>query len=198
MADASIEPDEYSSPEEAALSVREEAPGATDHEDPHPAYGPDDVSEPGSTRGLLAQEDRLWTELHTLVDSLPRDRVDEPGYFAEGWSAKDLVGHIGSWLAEAGLVLEQIRFGTYRPEEIDVDAMNETFYEDMRDTTFADVHEQGIAARSRMLRAWRALPEASPEAERWIAKAGPKHYSEHLRRLRDWVAEVDGSPIEES
>jgi len=154
------------------------------------------VSDPGSTRDLLAEEDQLWSELHALVDSLPRDRVDEPGYFAEGWSAKDLVGHIGSWLAEAGAVLERIRFGTYRPEEIDIDAMNKTFYDDMRDTTFSDVRAQGIAARNRMLRAWRSLPEASAEADRWIAKSGPEHYAEHLPRLRDWVSELDGNPLE--
>ena len=158
---------------------------------------PDDVPEPLSTRDLLSEEDRLWTELHALVDSLPRDKVDEPGYFAEGWSAKDLVGHIGSWLAEAGVVLERIRFGTYRPEEIDIDAMNETFYDDMRNTSFSDVRAQGIAARNRMLRAWRSLPEASAEADRWIAKSGPEHYAEHLPRLRDWVTELDGNPLEE-
>ena len=146
---------------------------------------------------LLAEEDHLWTELHGLVDSLPLDRVDEPGYFAEGWSAKDLVAHIGSWLAEAGVVLEQIRFGTYRPEEIDIDAMNRTFYDHMRDTTFSDVRAQGIAARNRMLRAWRSLPDVSPEADRWIAKAGPEHYAEHLPRLRDWAAELYGNPLEE-
>jgi hypothetical protein len=28
--------DDFASPEEAALTVREDAPGATDHEDPHP------------------------------------------------------------------------------------------------------------------------------------------------------------------
>ena len=155
------------------------------------------MSDPGSTRDLLAEEDQLWSELHALVDSLPRDRVDEPGYFAEGWSAKDLVGHIGSWLAEAGVVLDRIRFGTYRPEEIDIDAMNKTFYDDMRDTTFSDVRAQGIAARNRMLRAWRSLPEASAEADRWIAKSGPEHYAEHLPRLRDWVSELDGNPLEE-
>ena len=36
VAEGSIEPDDYASPEEAALSVRDEAPGATDHDDPHP------------------------------------------------------------------------------------------------------------------------------------------------------------------
>jgi Mycothiol maleylpyruvate isomerase N-terminal domain len=138
----------------------------------------------------MAEEERLWTELHGLVDSLSRDEVGAPGYSVEGWSAKDLVAHIGSWLAEAGVVLERIRSGTYRPAEIDIQAMNATFYDLMRDVEFADVRAQAIAARNRMLRAWGSLPEGSPEADRWITKAGPEHYEEHLPRLREWVGEV--------
>lgn len=148
------------------------------------------MSQPKPDRELMAEEERLWTELHRLVDSLPEDKVGEPGYFAEGWSAKDLIAHIGSWLAEAGVVLERIRFGTYRPEEIDIDAMNETFHEAMHDVSFADVRAQAHAARSRMLRAWDSLPEASPQADRWISKAGPEHYAEHLPRLREWMREL--------
>ena len=94
------------------------------------------VSPPDPDRELRAEEERLWEEIHDLVDALPKDEVEEPGYFAEGWSAKDLVAHIGSWLAEAGVVLERIRNGTYRPEEIDVDAMNESFYDSMHDVAF--------------------------------------------------------------
>jgi Mycothiol maleylpyruvate isomerase N-terminal domain len=139
---------------------------------------------------LLAEENRLWTELHGLVDSLPPDLVGEPGYFVEGWSAKDLIAHIGSWLAEAGVVLERIRSGTYRPEEIDIDAMNETFFDAMHDVAFEDVRAQGVAARNRMLRAWRSLPTESAEADRWIRKAGPEHYAEHLPRLEGWVREL--------
>jgi hypothetical protein len=37
VADDSVERDEFASPEESALSIRNEAPGATDHDDPHPA-----------------------------------------------------------------------------------------------------------------------------------------------------------------
>ena len=37
VGDAVTERDEFASPEEAAMSVRERAPGATDHDDPHPA-----------------------------------------------------------------------------------------------------------------------------------------------------------------
>jgi hypothetical protein len=39
VADAVIERDEFASPEEAAMSIRDDAPGATDHDDPHPADG---------------------------------------------------------------------------------------------------------------------------------------------------------------
>jgi hypothetical protein len=148
------------------------------------------VGEAASKRALFLDEDRAWNELHRLVDSLPDEEVAEPGYFEEGWSAKDLVAHIGSWLAAAGAVLERIRSGTYRPEEVDIDAMNQAFYNAMHDVPFTVVRAQGIAARNRMLRAWRSLLEDSSEADRWIRKAGPDHYAEHLPRLREWVSEL--------
>jgi hypothetical protein len=148
------------------------------------------VAEPALDPALLAEEERGWTELHALVDSLPPDRVEEPGYFAEGWSAKDLIAHIGSWLAEAAAVLERIRFGTYRPGEIDIDATNEAFFEAMHDVSFPVVRTQGAAARSRMLAAWGSLPERSEDADWWIRKSGPDHYQEHLPRLREWAAEL--------
>lgn len=151
---------------------------------------PTDGSSAGPGASLRAEEERLWTELHALVDSLPVGRVDLAGYFEEGWSVKDLIGHIGSWLAEAGVVLERIRFGTYRREEIDIEAMNSMFFEAMHDLPFADVRAQGIAARNRMLRAWGSLDTPSTDGDWWIAKAGPEHYAEHLPRLREWVARL--------
>lgn len=138
----------------------------------------------------MEQEERDWKELHGLVDAMPADRVEEPGYFVEGWSAKDLIAHIGSWLAEAGMVLEQIRAGTYRPEEVDIDEMNRRFYEALHDLPFPVVKAQAITARNQMLRAWVTLPEESDEADRWISKSGPEHYEEHLPRLREWVGEL--------
>ena len=139
---------------------------------------------------LLADEVRLWARLHALVDSLPEDKIDLPGYFQEGWSAKDLVAHVGTWLAEAAAVLERIRFGTYRRDEIDIDAMNAQFFEAMHDVPFVDIRVQGSAARNQMLRAWGTLDGPSEDADWWIRKAGPEHYAEHLPRLEEWVAEI--------
>src|SRR2546425_5082678 len=123
--------------------------------------------DPVSLRDLLAEEDAGWAELHGLIDSLSPEEAERPGYYPEGWSAKDVLAHIGSWLAEAGVILERILVGTYRPEEIDVDAMNEQFLEAMRDVPYDVVKAQAHAARTRMLQALRALGSLTPEAAFW-------------------------------
>lgn len=148
------------------------------------------MSDQDATSGLKVQEAQLWTELHDLVDSLPEDQVATPGYFVEGWSAKDLVAHIGSWLAAAGAALQRMQSGTYRPEELDIDSMNRRFYDAMKAVPFDIVRAQGVAARNRMLREWGSMSEGTPDADAWVHKAGPAHYAEHLPRLREWVAEV--------
>ena len=143
-----------------------------------------------SASALMSAEDAGWNELHSLVDSLTREQAERPGYYSEGWSASDLLGHIGSWLSAAGAVLQRIREGTYRPEEIDVDQWNQRFLEAMKDVPFPDVKAQAFASRAKMLQAWKALHELTPEAAFWIGKSGAQHYAEHLPRLRDWVVEL--------
>jgi hypothetical protein len=137
---------------------------------------------------LMVAEDAGWDDLHALMDSLTVVEAEKPGYYPEGWSAKDLLAHIGSWLAEAGVFLMRIRMGTYKLEKLDIDAMNRTFLEIMKDVPLQTVRAQASAARARLLLAWGELPELTPEAEFWIRKAGAEHYAEHLPRLREWMA----------
>ena len=146
---------------------------------------------------LRKAEDDGWHELHALIDSLPPDTVERPGYFKEGWSAKDLVAHIGAWLAQAGVALEQIASGTYRASEIDVDALNGRYLETLRQLSFDVVRAQADASRTRMLIASAAVTSPDADAAFWIRKAGPDHYGEHLPRLREWVKEVGshGTPV---
>jgi hypothetical protein len=143
---------------------------------------------------LMAAEDAGWDELHSLMDSLTLEEADKPGYYPEGWSAKDLLAHIGSWLAEAGVFLVRIRVGTYKLEELDIDAMNRTFLEIMKDVPLQTVRAQASAARARMLLAWGELPELTREAAFWIRKAGADHYAEHLPRLREWITQLRSLP----
>ncbi|MGH8945652.1 MAG: maleylpyruvate isomerase N-terminal domain-containing protein [Acidimicrobiia bacterium] len=131
-----------------------------------------------------------WHEIHSLVDSLTPEELLEPGYYSEGWTVRDLMAHLGAWLAEGGLLLEQIRAGTYREGELDVEATNQRFFELMEGLPFDIVYVQGWASRWRMLGVWRELPEITDAAAGWLAKVGAQHYEEHLPRLREWVAEL--------
>jgi len=141
-------------------------------------------------RDLLAAEDVGWTEFLWLVESLTAEQMQEPGYLAEGWSVKDLLGHIGAWQAETVQVLEQIRMGTYTPRWVDVDAFNQRFYQANRDLPLPVVRAECWSARNRMLEEWNALPEVVPEAEEWFVESGSSHYAEHVERLRAWVSEL--------
>ena len=158
-------------------------------------------TQPGGDRGApgddeaagttWVEEERGWQELMDLLEQVPPDRVAEPGYFAEGWTVKDVVGHIGTWLAEAGVALERIRAGTYEAAEIDIDRLNAEFLAAMRDVPFDIVRLQAWSARTMLRRQFFSLPADAPEDARWwVRKAGPDHYGEHLPRLREWVAEL--------
>jgi hypothetical protein len=136
-------------------------------------------------------ERRGWYDLAELVRSLTPDECLEPGYYHDpDWTVRDAVAHLGTWLAEAEIQLERIGAGTYEGHEVDIDALNATFLEAMRDQPWEVAWLQANAGRTRMLQEWAALLEPSDEAAWWIRKSGCDHYSEHLGRLREWVAEL--------
>ena len=141
----------------------------------------------------MRAEDAGWNELNSLIDSLTEEQAERPGYSREGWSARDLLGHIGSWLAAAGAMIERIRFGTYQREDIDVDSWNARFLDAMKGLSFSETKIQAVASRARMLQAWALLDELTPQAAFWIAKSGAEHYGEHLPRLGEWISELHGT-----
>ena len=151
---------------------------------------PTEATASAASRALMTDEDAGWEELHGLLDRLSPEQLERPGYYEEGWSAKDAASHIGSWLAAGAAVLDRIRMGTYRREDIDIDARNAQFLDLMKDVPLDTARAQAHAARARLLQAWSQLPELTDEAAWWIRKTGAEHYAEHLPRLRDWVREL--------
>jgi hypothetical protein len=142
-------------------------------------------------RDAIESERAQWYELIGLVRRLSPVECLEPGYQRDpDWSVRDVVGHIGTWLAEAEIQLQQINAGTYEGHEVDVDAMNATFLDAMRDQPWEVASVQAQAGRTRMLQEWYALTATSDEATWWLRKSGADHYSEHLERLRAWVEEL--------
>jgi len=138
----------------------------------------------------LPGEAEAWNRLHHVIDRITPVMAEQPGYFEEGWTAKDAIGHIGTWMARGATMLRQIASGTYREGEIDIDAENERFLAAMRDIPLETVHLQAAAAHAELLRAWAQLPEITPAASYWVRKAGPEHYAEHMPRLEAWVEEL--------
>jgi hypothetical protein len=142
-----------------------------------------------SGRGLPGEE-ALWERLHAVLIRLTPEIASVPGYFEEGWTAKDAVAHIGTWMAEATQMLRRIAAGTYREHEIDVDTENERFLAAMRDIDLETVHVQAASARIQLLSAWYELPKVTKAARFWVRKAGPEHMKEHLPRLEAWIEEL--------
>lgn len=150
---------------------------------------------PSLDPALIAEEDALWRDLFSTMNAFTPAHALLPGYYPEGWTAKDCLAHIGTWLAEAGIVLEQIRAGTYVELRRDqIDEMNTEFLRAMRDVALGDVKAQAAAARVRMLHAWGEIPPRDEIADEWIRKAGPDHYREHIPRLHAWLQEVQEAP----
>ena len=132
-----------------------------------------------------------WYELAGLVRSLTPDECLVPGYYADpDWNVRDVVAHVGTWLAEAEVQFEQITAGTYEGHEIDVDALNAAFLAAMEGQPWEVAWVQANAGRTRMIDEWCRLEQPTEEAAWWIRKSGGDHYAEHLGRLREWVAEL--------
>jgi len=140
---------------------------------------------------LVREEDGKWAELHALLGRLSMDDLLRPGVTPE-WTVKDLLGHLACWWAEAGSELERIRFGTWEPRKVDVDALNAMFYEAMKDldpkTVVAELH----ASRNKALEELGTLPELTPPAEEWFFESGPSHYDQHLPQFRAFVDSLSG------
>ena len=138
-------------------------------------------------------ERERWTEIAALCRSLGADERTRPGYYRDpDWSVKDMVAHLGTWMAEAQVQLLRIEVGTYVEEPLDVDGLNAQFLEAMRDQDWPTVWAQAVSARAQMLIVWARLRERTEAADRWVWKSGAEHHGEHLPRLREWVAELHG------
>lgn len=132
-----------------------------------------------------------WYELADLVRSLSPEECLAPGYYQDpAWTVRDVVAHVGTWLAEAEVQFERMGAGTYEGHDIDVDALNDTYLAAMDGQPWDVAWVQANAGRTRMVSEWYALRQPTDEAAWWIRKSGCDHYREHLGRLGEWVAEL--------
>jgi Mycothiol maleylpyruvate isomerase N-terminal domain len=139
----------------------------------------------------LEAERRGWYEIVDLVRSLTPEECLEPGYQRDpDWTVRDVVAHLGTWLAEAQAQFERMSAGTYRGQDVDVDALNAALLAAMEGQAWEIAWVQANAGRTRMIEEWWLLAQPTEEAAWWIRKSGGDHYAEHVGRLREWTAEL--------
>jgi len=139
----------------------------------------------------IEAERRGWYEIVDLVRSLTSEECLEPGYQRDpDWTVRDVMAHLGTWLAEAQAQFERMTAGTYEGHDVDVDRLNAVLLAAMAGQPWEVAWVQANAGRSRMVDEWWRLREPNDEAAWWIRKAGGDHYAEHLDRLVAWTAEL--------
>lgn len=139
----------------------------------------------------IEAERQGWYEIVDLVRSLTPEECLEPGYQRDpDWTVRDVVAHLGTWLAEAQTQFERMSAGTYGGHDIDIDALNAALLEAMDGQPWVVAWVQANAGRTRMIEEWWLLRDTTDEAAWWIRKSGSEHYGEHVDRLREWRDEL--------
>jgi hypothetical protein len=132
-----------------------------------------------------------WHEFVGLVRTLTPEECLVPGYSEDPpWTVRDVVAHVGAWLAEAEVQFERMAGGTYEGHDLDVAALEAEFLAAMDGQPWVVVWVQANAGRVLMLQDWYRLEDRSEEAAWWFRTSGCDHYTEHIRRLREWTAEL--------
>jgi hypothetical protein len=138
----------------------------------------------GRRRELVDREEAAWAELRGALDAFAPEQLEAASLNADGWSPKDVMFHIGAWLAEAGKQLERMRTGTFVDPELDTDEVNARWLEVSRSLDVEAAEAELMSSRTRMLQALEALPEITAVAQEWFEESGDVHYLEHLPELR--------------
>jgi hypothetical protein len=136
---------------------------------------------------LLREEEQGWAELRVVLGRIPKARLEEPGVTDEGWSPKDVMFHVGAWLALAATQLERIREGTYTVDDTTTDDRNRAWFALSRTLDVPTVRAELESSRLMAHDALAALTEVTPEAREWFEESAPLHYAEHLPGLVRWL-----------
>ena len=93
----------------------------------------------------------------------PRDRR-AAGNSEEGWTAKDAVVHLGTWMARGATMLRQIAAGTYREaRSTSMPRTPDSWRPCANGALLETVHLQAAAAHGELLSAWMQPPEVDAE-----------------------------------
>ena len=159
----------------------------------------------GSAKGDIEREMvHAWEALGSAVDSFSETEIEQPGVI-EGWSVKDLLGHIAFWAGKAAADLQAIAGG--RSEDVAVpggqkavDEWNERERQSRAGRPLADIREEWLESFQKAMDALAAFPaerlqenvKGRTVLERFAGDTY-EHYREHFGDLSAWRRQLETS-----
>lgn len=147
---------------------------------------------------------QAWQALASAVDSFSDVELEQPGV-VEGWSVKDLLGHIAFWAQEATRNLQLIAAGkadeVRRPgSDSDVDEWNERERRLRQGRLLREVREEWLESFQGAMQALAAFPSEKLQDEfegrsvlELFAEDTYDHYRQHLAQLAGWRQKLETS-----
>lgn len=141
---------------------------------------------------LLAELDTEFRSLLDAVDGLTDEQMLKVWF--DGWSVRDILGHVIGWHHEMDDVLERVSRGERPvPEGVDyndADSWNARFADTWNQASPAAIVEELIASKELFVKAAKLVPEErfaeGKTAQRIVTTTGTNHYREHAPQIVEW------------
>ncbi|RME82332.1 MAG: ClbS/DfsB family four-helix bundle protein [Caldilineae bacterium] len=136
---------------------------------------------------LLEKIETARREFDRLYQALPVHALEGPD-LANGWSVKDLLGHIAAW--EEYLIARLTGREKGPITDAEVDARNEATYRERKDWEWEEVETNARETFAELLAFLRTLPPErldDPGVGQLIAVNTYEHYAEHRPMLARWA-----------
>lgn len=145
--------------------------------------------QPTTAETIIKKIETHRAELVRLYRSVPVTVVEKKD-LPNGWSVKDVLGHLAAWEWYCAELLNQSHQTTAPLEiKLDIDLVNRNFYEEREEWSWEEIEYDFRAAQAELLNAVRNFP---PErlnhnlVQQWLADCTWEHYDEHLADLQRW------------
>jgi uncharacterized protein (TIGR03083 family) len=143
-----------------------------------------------------------WDAIKSLVDSLPeREMTEVP--VVEGWTVKDLLGHMAFWAEKAAEDLKLAAADRFAEIETpggdeQVDVWNARESERRKNLSLAQVREEWVRSYEAAAAAFDAVPadKLDIDVKGWtmghrFAEDTYRHYDEHAEQIRAWQRQLE-------
>jgi len=156
--------------------------------------------DPKTVQHLLELIRTTRAEWDSLIKSLPRSTLTEPGVVNNEWSLKDILAHVTWGEREMIPVIREMRLQGSDLWNLDTDARNAAMIAEAKDKSLDQVLKEHDSVYNEMVAAIEKLEDADlvenarlkdapPSWTLWELVAGNtfRHYPEHVAWTREWL-----------